>query len=74
MWNRAEPGSRFRAAAPNHPKALLEEPHAFQAVGGKISRIKKAFDQGKKKNHRSRLLCYADFRTKLLKGDVWRLS
>ena len=33
MWNLAEPGSRFRAAAPNHPEALLEEPQAFQAVG-----------------------------------------
>ena len=29
----AEPGSRFRAAAPNHPEVLLEEPQAFQAVG-----------------------------------------
>ena len=28
-----EPGSRFRAAARNHPEALLEEPQAFQAVG-----------------------------------------
>ena len=35
MWNLAEPGSRFRAAAPNHPEALLEEPQAFQAVGEK---------------------------------------
>ena len=35
MWNLAEPGSRFRAAAPNHPEALLEEPRAFQAVGEK---------------------------------------
>ena len=35
MWNRAEPGSRFPAAAPNHPEALLEEPQAFQAIGGK---------------------------------------
>ena len=33
MWNVAEPGSRFRAAAPNHPEALLEEPQAFQGVG-----------------------------------------
>ena len=34
MWNLGEPGSRFRAAAPNHPEALLEEPQAtFQAVG-----------------------------------------
>ena len=32
MRNLAEPGSRFRAAAPNHPEALLE-PQAFQAVG-----------------------------------------
>ena len=31
--NLAEPGSRFRAAAPKHPEALLEEPQAFQAVG-----------------------------------------
>ena len=35
MQNLAEPGPRFRAAAPNHPKALLEEPQAFQAVGVK---------------------------------------
>ena len=35
MRNLAEPGPRFRAAAPNHPEALLEEPQAFQAVGGK---------------------------------------
>ena len=33
--NLAEPGARFRAAAPNHPGALLEEPQAFQAVGEK---------------------------------------
>ena len=33
--NFAEPGSRFRAAAPNHPEALLKEPQAFQAVGEK---------------------------------------
>ena len=33
MWNFGEFGSRFRAAAPNHPEALLEEPQAFQAVG-----------------------------------------
>ena len=36
MWNLgilAQPGARFRAAAPNHPEALLEEPQAFQAVG-----------------------------------------
>ena len=37
MRNLAEPGSRFRAAAPNHPGALLEEPQAFQAVGEKKS-------------------------------------
>ena len=37
MWNLAEPGSRFRAAAPNHPEALLEEPQAFQAVGEKTN-------------------------------------
>ena len=35
MWNLADRGSRFQAPAPNHPKALLEEPQAFQAVGGK---------------------------------------
>ena len=35
MRNLAEPGPRFWAAAPNHPKALLEEPQAFQAVGEK---------------------------------------
>ena len=35
MRNLAEPGSRFRAAAPNHPEALLEEPQVFQAVGEK---------------------------------------
>ena len=35
MRNLAEPGARFRAAAPNHPEALLEEPQAFQAVGEK---------------------------------------
>ena len=35
MWNLGEPGSRFRAAAPKHPEALLEEPQAFQAVGEK---------------------------------------
>ena len=29
-------GARFRAAAPNHPEALLEEPQTFQAVGEKI--------------------------------------
>ena len=33
MRNLAQPGPRFRAAAPNHPEALLEEPQAFQAVG-----------------------------------------
>ena len=30
-----KPGARFRAAAPNHPETLLEEPLAFQAVGEK---------------------------------------
>ena len=35
MRNLAEPGARFRAAAPNHPGALLEEPQAFQADGEK---------------------------------------
>ena len=32
LRNLSEPGARFRAAAPNHPEALLEEPQAFQAV------------------------------------------
>ena len=33
MRNLGEPGARFRAAAQNHPEALLlEEPQAFQAV------------------------------------------
>ena len=35
VWNLAEPGARFPAAAPDHPEALLEEPQAFQAVGEK---------------------------------------
>ena len=35
LRNLSEPGARFRAAAPNHPEALLEEPQAFQAVGEK---------------------------------------
>ena len=35
MRNLAQPGPRFRAAAPNHPEALMEEPQAFQAVGEK---------------------------------------
>ena len=39
MWNLAEPGSRFRAAAPNHPETLSEEPQAFQAVGEKLGNI-----------------------------------
>ena len=30
MWDLGKPGARF---PPNHPKALLEEPQAFQAVG-----------------------------------------
>ena len=34
-WNLQEPGSRFSTAAPNHPKALLARPQAFQAVGEK---------------------------------------
>ena len=38
MQNPAEPGARFRAAAPNHPGALLEEPQAYQAVGEKFDR------------------------------------
>ena len=32
MWNLVEL-ELLRAAAPNHPEALLEEPQAFQAVG-----------------------------------------
>ena len=36
MWNLAEPGSRFPAAAPNHPEAVVEEPQAFQAAGEKV--------------------------------------
>ena len=35
MWNLAEPGARFRAAAP-HPEVFLEEPEAFQVVGKKM--------------------------------------
>ena len=31
--NPTEPDAKFRAAAPIHPEALLEEPQAFQAVG-----------------------------------------
>ena len=38
LRNLSEPGARFRAAAPNHPEALLEEPQAFQAVGEKLSK------------------------------------
>ena len=45
MWNLGETGARFRAAAPNHPEALLEEPQAFQAVGEKsVSSILRAPD------------------------------
>ena len=40
MRNLAEPGSRFRAAAPNHPEALLEEPQGFQAVEEQIAHVK----------------------------------
>ena len=36
MWKLGEPGSRFRAADPNQPEALLEELQAFQAVGEKL--------------------------------------
>ena len=43
MRNLAEPGARFRAAAPNHPEALLEETQAFQAVGEKPSELSFAF-------------------------------
>ena len=42
MWKLGEPGARFPAAAPNHPEALLEEPQAFQAVGGKKWKKSKA--------------------------------
>ena len=31
MWNLAEPGARFPAAAPNHPEIYLAKPQAFQA-------------------------------------------
>ena len=41
LRNLSEPGARFRAAAPNHPEALLEEPQAFQAVGEKVDRFGK---------------------------------
>ena len=36
MRKLGEPGARFRAAAPNHPEALLEEPQAVQAVGQQL--------------------------------------
>ena len=56
MWNLGEPEllrvepvcpwepapARFRAAAPNHPEALLEEPQAFQAVGENVSMVLRA--------------------------------
>ena len=45
MWNLGEPGSRFQAAAPNHPEALLEEPQAFQAVGEKSLFTKNRWNQ-----------------------------
>ena len=56
MRNLAEPGARFRAAAPNHPGALLEEPQAFQAVGEKTSKNKSFLSNtfeppGKKDDH-----------------------
>ena len=41
MRNLAEPGARFRAAAPNHPEALLEGAQAFQAVGEKSEKLPK---------------------------------
>ena len=36
MSKLGEAGSRFPAAAPNHPEALLARPQAFQAVGEKL--------------------------------------
>ena len=47
MRNLAEPGAKFRAAAPNHPEALVEEPQAFQAVGEKNQKTKKEIDSRK---------------------------
>ena len=44
MWNLEESGYRFRAAAPNHPEALLEEPQAFQAVGGTTQNRSETWD------------------------------
>ena len=49
-WNLAEPGLRFRAAAPKHPEALLEEPQAFQAAGEKLEEWWP--DRKKRKGHR----------------------
>ena len=52
MWNLVAPGSRFRASAPNHPEALLEEPQAFQAVGEKRLPAPKAFSRAAAKRPR----------------------
>ena len=41
LWNLSESGARFRAAAPNHPEALLEEPQAFEAVGEQRKSLEK---------------------------------
>ena len=35
LLNLAEPGPRIRAAARNHPEALLEEPQPFRLLGKK---------------------------------------
>ena len=48
MRNLAEPGARFRAAARNHPEALLEEPQAFQAVGEQTTAQQKKATQASK--------------------------
>ena len=37
--NLGEPGSRFRAAAPNHPETLLEKPLSFSTCWGKMSHL-----------------------------------
>ena len=42
MCNLGKPGSRFRAAAPNHPEALLEEPQAW----GKTKQISPVIPKG----------------------------
>ena len=52
LRNLSEPGARFRAAAPNHPEALLEEPQAFQAVGETFHPRSSMLTQGRKKRRR----------------------